>query len=238
MIRFYVTYYCGWWCRGSTHLQIPQQGWTAYNKMPQESWPVYETGTYTEVALTEATNTVAVAASLNRLIDLPWRTIATSCSTTRTCAQLESQLQNHSTFHLWRSMHIRHAPTDQRTCITSFCPSVWIHQAPFEPLHANTFGYQYKPRNYELSIIQWFNSPYIHHQINIMDAMYYWLFSQKYSIWNVTIPVLQFWMSDFKPHVLSDAIEWVYTAFFCTATQHNNYRTCQKKYYSVTFWPP
>ena len=21
-IRFYVTYYCGWWCRGSTHLQI------------------------------------------------------------------------------------------------------------------------------------------------------------------------------------------------------------------------
>ena len=22
MIRFYVTYYCGWWCRGSTHLQM------------------------------------------------------------------------------------------------------------------------------------------------------------------------------------------------------------------------
>ena len=24
-------------------------------------------------------------------------------------------------------------------------PSVWIHQAPFRPLHTATFGYQYKP---------------------------------------------------------------------------------------------
>ena len=34
-------------------------------------------------------------------------------------------------------------PTDQRTCITYFCPSVWIHQVPFRPLHTHTFGYQY-----------------------------------------------------------------------------------------------
>ena len=41
-IRFFTTYYCGWWCRGSTHLQIQWQGWTAGYKTSQESWPVYE----------------------------------------------------------------------------------------------------------------------------------------------------------------------------------------------------
>ena len=41
MIRFFMTYYCGWWCRGSTHLQMQWQGWTAYNnKTSWESWPV------------------------------------------------------------------------------------------------------------------------------------------------------------------------------------------------------
>ena len=87
-----------------------------------------------------------VAASLNRLIDLLWKTIATPNSTTRACAQLDSQLQNNSTFCLWRSMCRRYMTTDQRTCITSFHPPVWIHQAAFGPLHTNTFGYQYKPR--------------------------------------------------------------------------------------------
>ena len=28
-IRFYATYYCGWWCWGSTHLWKWWQGWTA-----------------------------------------------------------------------------------------------------------------------------------------------------------------------------------------------------------------
>ena len=33
MIRFFTTYYCGWWCRGSTHLQMWHvTGWTAYKK--------------------------------------------------------------------------------------------------------------------------------------------------------------------------------------------------------------
>ena len=58
MIRFYTTYYCGWWCRGSTNLQRWQQGWTAYNKTSQESWPVYEMGTYMNGESTEATKTV------------------------------------------------------------------------------------------------------------------------------------------------------------------------------------
>ena len=36
-IRFYLTYFCGWGCRGSTHLQKWQPGWTSYSKTSQES---------------------------------------------------------------------------------------------------------------------------------------------------------------------------------------------------------
>ena len=72
------------------------------------------------------------------------------------------------------------------------------------------------PEKYENSIIQWFNSSYIHHQDFIMDATHYWSFPREYSIWNVAVTALQFWMADLKPHILSDAIEWVYTAFFCS----------------------
>ena len=57
-IQFYVTYYCGSWCRGSTLLQMPWQGWTAYNRNSRESWLVYEMGTYMDRELTEATSTV------------------------------------------------------------------------------------------------------------------------------------------------------------------------------------
>ena len=32
---------------------------------------------------------------------------------------------------------------------------------------------------------------------------------------NATVAALQFWMEDLKPHILSDAIERVYTGFFC-----------------------
>ena len=110
--------------------------------------------------------------------------------------------------------------------ITYFCPSVWIHQEPFEPLHAHAFRYQYKkPRNYEVSIIQWLHSPYLHLQVNIMHAMHYWPFAWEYSIWNTTGAALQFWTADPKPHVLSNTIEWIYTGFF-----HSNYETSKKKY--------
>ena len=79
----------------------------------------------------------------NDLIDLPWRTIVTSHSTTRKCAPLDSQSGNNSTFHLWRSMHKMHTPMYQRACITYFCLSAWISQVPFGCLHAHAFGYLY-----------------------------------------------------------------------------------------------
>ena len=40
------------------------------------------------------------------------------------------------------------------------------------------------------------------------------LLAWEYSIWNSAVTALQFWTADIKPHILSDAIEWIYTAFF------------------------
>ena len=46
--RFYMIYYCRWWCRGSTHLQMQWQGQTAH-KTSWESWPdMEEVPTWTE----------------------------------------------------------------------------------------------------------------------------------------------------------------------------------------------
>ena len=54
-----------------------------------------------------------------------------------------------------------------------------------------------------------------------MDATDYWLFVREYSILNVAVAALQFWMADLDPQRLSNAIEWVYTAFFCrNSAQH------------------
>ena len=55
----------------------------------------------------------------------------------------------------------------------------------------------------------------MHHQDFIMNSTHYWPFAREYSIWNTAVKALQFWMADLKPHILNDAIEWVYTAFLC-----------------------
>ena len=49
-----------------------------------------------------------------------------------------------------------------------------------------------------------------------MDATHYWPFAREYSIWNAAVTALQFWMADLEPYTLSNAIEQVYTAFFCS----------------------
>ena len=48
-----------------------------------------------------------------------------------------------------------------------------------------------------------------------MDATHYWPFAREYSIWNARVAALQFWIADLEPHILSNATERVYTAFFC-----------------------
>ena len=45
--RYLTIYNCGWWCRGSTHLQMWWQGLTAY-KTSWESGPAYRAYTYTD----------------------------------------------------------------------------------------------------------------------------------------------------------------------------------------------
>ena len=49
-----------------------------------------------------------------------------------------------------------------------------------------------------------------------MDAIHYWPFPREYFIWNAAIAALQSWMADVYPQTLSNTIEWVYTAFFCS----------------------
>ena len=55
---------------------------------------------------------------------------------------------------------------------------------------------------------------FIPYTSSTMDALQYWPFAWEYSIWNATVSVLQFWMEDLEPHVLCNAIDWIYTAFF------------------------
>ena len=54
-----------------------------------------------------------------------------------------------------------------------------------------------------------------------MDATNYWPFAREYSICNTAVAALQFWTADLNPQMLSNAIEWVYTAFFYSnSAQH------------------
>ena len=76
-------------------------------------------------------------------------------------------------------------------------------------IHANSFSYTYIPRNSESSTIPSF---YLHE--STMDASQYKPFAWEYSLWNAAVTALQFWTADLKPHVLSNAIDWVYAAFF------------------------
>ena len=49
-----------------------------------------------------------------------------------------------------------------------------------------------------------------------MDATHYCPFPREYSIWNTAVTALQFWTADLNPRTISNAIEQVYTAFFCS----------------------
>ena len=54
-----------------------------------------------------------------------------------------------------------------------------------------------------------------------MDATDYWPIAREYSIWNAAVAALQFWIADLDLLMLSNAIECVYTAFFCSnSAQH------------------
>ena len=64
--RYQTIYNCGWWYRGSTHLQMWQQGLTAY-KTSWKSWPAYRVYTYMDRELMLAAGTV-ISSSSTRII--------------------------------------------------------------------------------------------------------------------------------------------------------------------------
>ena len=123
-------------------------------------------------------------------------------------------LREQKTFHLWRN-----TSTEGMCChIKGHMPLTWITQ--LKPIkHIGTLSCQclqlpYIPWNSESPIIPWFYS--FHLQVSTMDASQYWPFAWEYSIWNVTVTALQFLTADLEPHVLSNAIDWVYAVFFYT----------------------
>ena len=62
---------------------------------------------------------------------------------------------------------------------------------------------------------------YASKRLLIVDASHYWPFAREYSIWNAEVAALQFWMADLNHQMLSNTIEWIYTAFFCSnSAQH------------------
>ena len=65
-----------------------------------------------------------------------------------------------------------------------------------------------------------------------MDATLYWPFSREYSIWNAAVAALKFWIADCDPQMLSNAIEWVYTAFFCSNSAQHLRNISEEKLFS------
>ena len=112
---------------------------------------------------------------------------------------------------LKKCMHRRHIPPHQRICANGLDHPVYIHQAQIGTLSRQCFQLPiYIKKNAESPTIQWPSS----FQVSTKDTLQYWPFSCEYSIWNAAVSALQFWMADLKPHILSNAIDWVYEAFF------------------------
>ena len=52
--------------------------------------------------------------------------------------------------------------------------------------------------------------------------------AREYSVWNAAVAALQFWTADPEAHVLSSAIEEVYTTFFYAASAHTLHQQSDK----------
>ena len=72
-------------------------------------------------------------------------------------------------------------------------------------------------KNSQCGIILIHKLQFTHINMNTTD---YWLMAREYSVWNAVVAALQFWIADLEAHVLSSAIEEVYTAFFYSTSAH------------------
>ena len=231
--RFYTIYYCGWWCRGSTHLQMWWQGWTAH-KTSWESWPAYGVSTYMDGELTKVEEVVISSSCMWNIgihFQNPGNTEMYIISVVRlrirpditTPAWIDWCILNENSHfttivlvHLWSTIPIWHAPAHQRTHALI---AVLDHRDPFQPFHNGAFGYHYIYL-YKLSVnITWFSLQ--HSTLSaITNATDYWPLARKYSIWNAAVAALQFWAANLKAHVLSSTIEQVYNALVYTTSMH------------------
>ena len=118
-----------------------------------------------------------VAPSLNSLIDLFWRTIATSHSTTTTCAQLIAIQDTTKLSPLKKHVHMACTKRSMDTCHLL----LFISLDPSSTIQTHSCCYfqlpMYTSEEYVHSIILWFNSPWFF----IMDATHYWSFAREYS---------------------------------------------------------
>ena len=158
-----------------------------------------------------------VAASLNSLIDLLWRTITASYSTTTTCGQL---IINQETITL--SPLKKHMQNEMHQQTKGHMPLTSVHQSGSIKYHLNLFTLLLSDTNInsekKINLTSFSCSTHLMYitKISSMDATHYWPFAREYSIWNATVAALQFWTEDLETHILSDATERVYTAFFCS----------------------
>ena len=65
-----------------------------------------------------------------------------------------------------------------------------------------------------------------------MDATQYCPFAREYTIWNITVSALQFWMEDLEPNILSIVIERVYMAFFCSESSQQLHTSSKEVLFS------
>ena len=147
-----------------------------------------------------------VATSLNSLIGLFWRTVATSHITRCTT---DNHLHTITLSPLKMHMYMVHSNRSVDMCHLLLIGSI-MH-------HLDTFMLLLSTLNINLrrdlhGINPWFNLP-----------------QEDYSFWtlliigcllentpdgNAAVAVLPFWMADLDPQTFSNVIEWVYTAFF------------------------
>ena len=66
-----------------------------------------------------------------------------------------------------------------------------------------------------------------------MNVTDYWPMAREYSVWNATVPALQFWTADLKAHVLSSTMNKSTMPSFIQHP-HTYYTSSLMKYYSVT----
>ena len=129
----------------------------------------------------------------------------------QTCALLDWHSRNKRFSSLKKHMHRRHVLPHQRICTNGLDHPVHTHQAQIGTISHKCF--QLLIYTEKLLTCQSFNG-FIHLQVSTMEASEYWPFAWEYSLWNAAVAALQFWMAVFEPHILSNAINRVYAAFF------------------------